>query len=421
MSNLEQHSPLGGSGAHRWMKCAGSVHVSKGVSDPESEYAALGTAAHALAELCLVHRHDAFLHLGKYYVPMVGIVGGGMPGGNICVDSDMVEAVQVYLDAVAEAYPDQNQGNTWIERSFHCKRIHPLMYGKADFVHLDEFGVFQGTPRCLHVWDYKHGVGVVVEADNNPQGMYYAIGMLEDLNLWELVDTVVIHIAQPRGFHWKGPIREWTISVADLVTWADEVLLPAMDLAELVSRDTALSGSDMLRAGLLNSGEHCRFCPARWAACPKLVSDMEELRTMVKQTIPAAGGAPALTNEQLGEFLNLFEVAKIVQKAARTTGFQRASGGHTVPGWHLAKAKSNRVWKAGAEKQAVNDFSGDAMTTPQFKSPAQLEKLPLGKAFCTRWAEKPDAGMQLVPDTDPRPEVGPKARSMFKPANKETK
>ncbi|KKL70503.1 hypothetical protein LCGC14_1931500, partial [marine sediment metagenome] len=42
MTDTSQHSPLGGSGAARWMRCPGSVALSYGVEDEESEYATAG-------------------------------------------------------------------------------------------------------------------------------------------------------------------------------------------------------------------------------------------------------------------------------------------------------------------------------------------------------------------------------------------
>ena len=47
------HSMLGASKAHRWMRCPASVQLEATIPDEESFYAAEGTAAHALAEECL--------------------------------------------------------------------------------------------------------------------------------------------------------------------------------------------------------------------------------------------------------------------------------------------------------------------------------------------------------------------------------
>ncbi len=122
----------------------------------------------------------------------------------------------------------------------------------------------------------------------------------------------------------------------------------------------------------------------------------------------------------MGEFLNLFEIAKVRQKALRETGFVRAQEGHDIPGWKLAKARSNRMFRDDTEPLAQKTFGKDAMTTSVLKSPAKIDALAGGKKFTAQHAFKPDAGMQLVLDSDSRPEAGPKGRAMFKPV-KQTK
>src|SRR5580765_4761035 len=58
------HSPLGASGAERWMNCPGSVSllklVSPGVESDEPEYRTHGTAAHQLLAHCLTEKLDAW-------------------------------------------------------------------------------------------------------------------------------------------------------------------------------------------------------------------------------------------------------------------------------------------------------------------------------------------------------------------------
>lgn len=440
-ASTQEHSPLGGSGAYRWMPCPGSVGLSEGIDDPESEDAALGTAAHTLGALCLHRGQDAWEHIGSE-------VSDGKVGANGEVfwfnpDKNMADAVQVYLDAVREAHPDRDQGNTWIERRFHCPEIHKYFWGRPDLIHIETIGSkYDGkkaliwneddptkSPAHLHVWDYKHGIGITVEVPNNPQLMYYACGVLEDLQLWDTVDEVTLHVAQPRGFHWAGPIREWTVvSVADLQEWLWETLVPAMDNA-LVSDE-------------LKSGRHCQFCPARSHACPQLMKDWDELEGFIKMIETKTKGAAELTNKQVGRFLDLWEVLKPAAKAARETGFARAEKGNKIPGWKLVKQKSNREWKDGAIPAALEKFGLDCLTIPkkiafaaaekfgtlepiisidELKSPAKIDKLPEGKAFSTRMAFKPDAGNTLVSLDDTRQDVGPDKQSMFEPQGKKKK
>ena len=300
---LYAHSPLGASGASRWMKCAASYRMSEGAEDSGSEHAKLGTAA-----------------------------------------------------------------------------IHPLFYGTSDATYLDE------ENKHLHVWDYKHGAGIVVEAEENPQLMYYACGVLEEFELWEDITDVTIYVAQPRGFHWKGPVRSWH-------TTAD-----------------SLASSDHIE-----SGEHCRFCPARMGVCPQLKADMTELEELIMAVASDDGAMEVWTDEDLARFLDLHEMSKIVQKVASEMTFGRLQAGKEIPGWKLVPARANREWKEGAEAEAKKKFKAKAFSSPVFLSPAKVEKLPEGAAFSQRWAFKPDAGLTVAKQSDARRTVSKDTKSMFKP------
>lgn len=382
---LAEHSPLGASGAYRWMECPASVGLSKGISDSESEFAAEGTAAHHLAQACLGDGTDAWEYIGqetdKGYV----------------ATKDMADAVQVYLDAIRQRHPDRHESNTFIEKRFHCPDIHESFYGQADFVYIDM------ATSTLHVYDYKHGAGIVVDVQDNPQCMYYGVGMLTELSLWDDIETVVLHIAQPRGFHFDGPLREWAISTGDLYNWLHDVLVPAMDRA--------------LGSTWTQSGEHCRFCPVRSRACPQLIADFDELEELMN-IVADKGGAKALSNAQLGRFLTLFDVAKIVQKQAQETAFQRLQAGKKVPGRKLANARTNREWKDGADKALAKAFGDDALSEPKLLSPAKIDAFPGGKAATARWAFKPDGGLTVVAQGDARVAVSKDTKSLFKDVTK---
>ena len=383
----EGHSPLGGSGASRWMKCPGSVSHSRGIIDEESDHAAVGTAAHALAEHCLRFNLEAWSSIGV-----------AMPNG-VKVDKPMADAVQMYLDFVRREFGSTiGSPNAYIEHRFYCPSVHKLFFGATDFAYVD------GAKRELVVIDYKNGAGIVVEAKRNPQGMYYAVGMLEDLGLWHAVDTVRIIIVQPNGFHHDGPIREWTVSTDDLDAWLSDELVPAMKLTE-VSRETV-------------SGEHCRFCPARSHACPALVEDMNELEDLMTVVASKEKGVEELTNGQVERLLELYERATIVVKAAKLTAFNRLQNGATFVKWKLGNARVNREWKEEAEKELLAEFGEDAYEPKTLKSPAKIEALPKGKTFTARWAYKPEAGLALIRSDDARPAVNRDTKSLFTPVKK---
>lgn len=375
MTELLAHSPLGASGAHRWMVCPGSVSLGQGLYDEESEFAALGTKAHELAAYCVQRGKQAWEAWDAVF-----------PGETF--DRDMGNAVEVYYQHVNDL-PDANR--FFIEDRFHCPSIHELFYGTVDYGQIEH--------DTLRVRDYKHGAGIVVEAENNPQLMYYAAGILEEHDLWDTIDTVDMGIVQPRGFHWLGPIRTWEIATNELRLWVDNVLVPAMDRA-MVSGETS-------------SGSHCRFCPVRSYACPQLMADMEELENLMEKADKK--GVAHLSEKDLGRILTLAENMKIFSKAASETAFARAQKGAEIPGWKLAKARSFREWREGAEEAAKEKFKRKAMEPPKFKSPAQVDALPGGKTFTAEWAFKPDKGLTLVPEADTRKKSNQRDKPRFAP------
>jgi|TARA_R110000823_G_scaffold229911_1_gene356821 hypothetical protein len=381
---LPEHSPLGASGMYRWSKCAASSTLASGISEPSSTFAAEGTNAHALAEFCLYKGQDAW--------ELIGSRGSAYAAITFDVTPEMADAVQVYIDDLRTRYPARNQGNSFIERSFHCPTVHPMFYGTADFVYIDE------EAREVHVHDYKHGAGIVVEVPHNPQLMYYGVGVLEELQLWDKIDTVTLHVAQPRGWHIDGPLRHWSVSTEDLAVWVRDDLVPAMVNA-LVSTETT-------------SGTHCRFCPARSRACPQLVADMLELETLMAKTLEK-GGAKELSNLQIGRFLTLYETAKMIAKEAEKTAFSRLQAGKKIPGRKLASKRSNRKWKDDAEADLKAQFGEEAYTPPTLKSPAQIDALPQGGEATARWSFKPETGLTVVSDSDTRAAVSKDTKSLF--------
>jgi hypothetical protein len=393
---------MGGSGIERIIECPGSVQLSFGVEDEEDDsYSKSGAAAHALGEYCLNNHCDAWEFIHWVVLPDGSLETARSTkdlSSGLIVDKEMADAVQVYLDAVREAHPDRHQGNFFVERRFHVPSLHRYFYGTSDAVYIDE------ANRTLHVWDYKHGAGIVVEVENNAQCKYYACGVLADLNIWSQIDKVVLHIVQPRA--WLDPKhREWEIGIGDLEDWLDQTLILAMDRA-LVSNET-------------KTGEHCRFCPARARACPALMADVDELEKLMEQfNLSEKGQAAKLTSEQLARMLNLGETFKIAQKAALGTAYLRLQMGAKIPGWKLAAQKANRIFKEGAQAAAEAVFGKRCYSKPELLSPAQIEKLPAGDAFCKEWAFKPDTGLTVVKADDVRPAVSRDTKSGFEPVKK---
>ena len=74
--------------------------------------------------------------------------------------------------------------------------------------------------EVLHVVDMKYGIGVLVDAEHNPQMMCYALGAIDIYDGIYDIKTVKMTIFQPR----RDNVSTCTMTKADLLTWADTVL-----------------------------------------------------------------------------------------------------------------------------------------------------------------------------------------------------
>lgn len=387
------HSPIGASKAKQWIACPGSRRMQQGIENKSSAFAKEGTHAHYLAEVCLRSGEDAAFYVGSDI---------GLPdeaGGKRLFKPtlEMAQAVQVYLDIIYADRDANPGGELEVERDFHLEQLHPLLWGSCDAVYGQPFG------DC-YVYDYKHGAGVAVDVEENPQLMFYALGAVQG----EDYDWVHLNIVQPRASHPDGPIRRWSIKQADLEAWGRDVLGPA---AHETDQPDAL----------LRSGEHCRFCRAqhkcpelRAAACEIAALDTELLDADFLPAVPVQQITPPspadLTPEQLAKTLDMAELIAPWVAAVKLYAFEQALDGHPAPGWKLVEGRrGNRAWalddkvlagKLTRYRQEIYDL--------KLKSPAQLEKIikehgddptVVLKDLVVRADGKPT----LVRDLDPRP------------------
>ena len=392
------HSRLGASSAYRWMACPGSVREAAKYPNKDSVFAAEGTAAHALAERCLTTGKDA-AEFDGYAIDgdRILLPGEAIGEGPFPVDDDMIDAVQTYLDAVrAEVGPDDV---LMVEHRFHLKTLHESFFGTNDAC------VYKPVEKRLVVFDYKHGRGVPVEVERNKQLMYYGLGAaLEEARPLAAIDLVVV---QPRCPHRDGPVRRWTTSPVDLLEYAGELV----DAAELTAREDAP----------LAAGDWCKFCPAA-PGCPALY----------EKTLMAAGvefGANSkepilpepevMGSDRLADLLSHADTIKTWLKAVEAFANDEAKAGRPPTGYKLVASRATRRWKdEDATKQWLGAYgleTADMLTEPKLKSPAQIEKVigSKNKADIAGLIEAKSAGTQLVPVSDPRPQVNASAEEDF--------
>lgn len=146
-----EHSTLSASASHRWLACTASVKFTEGMPDSSSAYAEEGTRAH---ELCAWKVAEMFK-----------VQGVKKP--DFKYDSATEECADGYAAFIAEKMTDS--AAIFLEqRVDYSDYTAPGSFGTADCV------IVAGD--TLKIVDYKHGVGVPVECDHNPQLMLYALG-----------------------------------------------------------------------------------------------------------------------------------------------------------------------------------------------------------------------------------------------------
>ena len=222
---MADHAVLSASGSHRWLNCTPSARLELEFENTGSEAAREGTAAHALCE----HKLKRAFHMRSR-----------RPVSDY--DSDEMEkCTDAYAEFVMEQYEAAKQV---------CKDPVILIEQRLDFSCYVPDGF--GTGDCLiisddklHIIDFKYGMGVLVEAEDNPQMKLYALGALAVYDALYDIREVSMTIFQPR----RENVSTWTVSVEDLKAWAENELKPRAKMA--------YDGE-----GEYLPGEWCTFCRA---------------------------------------------------------------------------------------------------------------------------------------------------------------
>lgn len=396
---MAEHSKLfSPSRAEMRLACPGSFRMEELYPEEGAKpYAEEGSAAHHLCERCLKSDENA----AKYRDRAIVRVGRGWsilnPGSKrndgFEVTSEMVEAVQTYLDYVRSHGPAG--GERGIEQRVG---IIEGVFGTADHIYAVPFGP-------IYVDDFKYGKGVIVPAEDNPQVMAYALGAL--LASQYDHDVVRISIIQPRSrepmrddIPWLGKpvegVDAWEVSADKLIRWRNEVLIPGIERCK--DPDAPL-----------HAGDHCKFCSAKKAGqCPELLREVFDVVPVMAPSLPVP---TTLTNEQIGNILDKKAMAESWLDEIAALAARKVEAGETIPGaagaYKMVAGRSDRKWanEYDAEVFMVKAFGKDAHEQ-KLLSPAKAEALfkarNLDKAMLAPYIIKPQGKPTLAPATDKR-------------------
>lgn len=367
-----KHALLGASSAARWIACPPSARATENLPGETSKYAEEGTQAHEVCETALRHKLKDWEN-GKPF--------------NLLTDwvhqptlTEMVNAANQYVEFVYLQWGLYlHQPEVFIEQEVDVSQWVPGGFGTCDCLLIGD--------GILHIIDFKYGQGVPVSPERNPQLMYYALGAYALFEGIEEVSAVRLSIVQPRM---QEEPQTWVVSLADLLTWAREVLQPAAEMA-------------WKGKGEFCTGPHCRFCKAH-PAC----------RAWKDKYGPLAGFEPypepaTLSDEELGEWLQKLEGLAAYARDLEEYAQQALMEGHALPGWKLVQGRSTRKWtdQDAAFQQMQADGIDEAMLYTRTPISLTVAEKMIGKK---KFAETMSAFITKAPGTpklaqasDPRP------------------
>ena len=238
-----QHALLSASSSNRWIHCPPSVRLSENFENKSSEYAKQGTDAHTLCEYKL---HKFLGDEVKKPIPTLELY-----------DEEMEQCATNYatfvMEEVAKARQTTSDPIVIVEQKLDFSRFVPDGFGTGDCLVIAD-----GT---LSVIDMKYGLGILVDAYQNPQMMCYALGALELFDGIYDIQEVKMTIFQPR----RENVSTYTLPKEELLQWAANVLAPAAQLA--------FKGE-----GEYQCGKWCGLCPAKNSCRARAEQDLELAR-----------------------------------------------------------------------------------------------------------------------------------------------
>ena len=308
-------------------------------------------------------------------------------------DSDeMQEHTDAYVDFVLEQLDIAKQNCSdplvLIEQHVDFSEYVPDGYGTADCVIVSD--------DRLHIIDFKYGMGVLVDATDNPQMKCYALGALAIYDSLYDIKEVSMSIFQPR----RENVSTWTITVDELKTWAEEVLKPKAEMA-------------MNGEGEFCPGEWCTFCRAavrcRARAEEKLKLAQEEFK------LP-----PLLTDSEIEEVLTIIpDLTKWANEIMAYATESAVNHGKQWNGFKVVEGRSVRKYKdVSAVAEAAKEAGYKDIYRQSLITLTEMQKL-MGKATFEKvlgdLIYKPPGKPTLVPDSDKRPAINvTNAKNEFK-------
>lgn len=370
-----QHALLSASGAHRWLHCTGSPLLEKDFPDSTSVYAQEGTLAHELCELKL-KKYTTSMPKRTYTKARNKIMKSELWQNEMEMTSD------AYLEYVIDIILSYKIAPVvLIEKRVDFSRYVPEGFGTADCLIL--------AGDTLHVVDYKHGKGVVVDADHNPQMMLYALGAMSELSLLYRFKFVHMTIVQPR----VNNISEFTMTAEELIEWGETIVKP--------KAEAAMSGK-----GEFEAGDWCRFCRAKRQCKTRYESNDSLYPELSERHDPRL-----ITLDELGRYLKRGKDMAAWLEDMKEYALSESLAGAEVPGWKAVEGRGSRAFTdtdEAVDTLIKNGIDESVLYERRVLTLAQMEKAVGKKAFGELVGDlvvKNPGKPTLVEESDKRPKI----------------
>lgn len=361
-----EHAVLSASSANRWLHCPPSVRLSEGYMDKASVFAMEGTSAHELCEYKLrsalgMEAENPIENLDFYNTEM----------------EECAEGYATYiLELVEKSKETCSDPVVMVEQRVDFSRYVPEGFGTADCIIIAD--------ETLNIVDYKHGKGVEVSAENNPQMKLYALGALELFDCLYDISKVQMTIFQPR----LSNVSVFVMDKADLLNWANDELTAKAELA--------FEGK-----GELCCGEWCKFCKAKSNCKERARVNMEMAQYEFRKS-------SLLTDEEVVDILSKVDELTSWASDVKNFALEQAVRGKQWPGWKVVEGRSNRKYTdEGAVAQVVKN-AGYNPYDEKIMGITNMTKM-LGKEKFNEllgdFVERPQGKPTLVTEDDKRPEM----------------
>lgn len=415
---MTAHSRFGGSVADRVIGCAGSTALIATVpAKTSSSYAAEGTLAHALGEWCL--NNDT-----RTAAIMIDRLFTWFDHGekkNTVITAEMARAVDVYLDAVFAELDAAPDAELFVEQGFVLEVDGA---DKGEVFGTNDAMVYTPSRKRLRVFDYKHGVGVSVTADDNSQLKFYGSGALFANPDWRVSD-LVLTIVQPRARDADeiGAVRDWPMDVLEVLAFTDDYGV-AVTKAKAVKWVQGIHDptKQFLEPGSLALGPWCKWCDAA-AVCPlkeqavlrQAQLDFKDITEITAAVLPDPKSfdtarlgqilkAGTLLNDWLGQIQSYVEALLLA--------------GTPVEGWKVVEKIGRAKWiedgeAVAAELSLMHGLDEDLVRPRKLTTITEVEKMlkaeKVGKEaiddFKLKFTVKDSGGLTIAPASDRRPAV----------------